>query len=255
MNTLQIKHIKLVRANRQLLDVSNLATHSGELIAILGPNGAGKSSLLKVISGEWHAQAADILIHGRSRQQWARNQLAGHLGVLPQSSSLNFPFTVEEVVLMGAIPLALSRQEARIKAQQLMQTTDTSQFADRLYTSLSGGERQRVQLARVLLQLSQAQSAPVLLLDEPLSAQDLSQQHQLMSLMQQLAHQQQATILVVLHDLNHALRYADRIWLMNSGHLCADGAPSDILQPDKIAELWGYRPQLLTGEHHSAVLY
>lgn len=107
-----------------------------------------------------------------------------------------------------------------------MRATDTWQFADRLYPCLSGGERQRVQLARVLLQLSQAERAPLLLLDEPTSAQDLGQQHQLLNLVKSLCQENDFAVISILHDLNQASRYADKVWLLQQGKLVAQGSPS-----------------------------
>ena len=135
-----------------------------------------------------------------------------------------------------------------------MQATDTWQFADRLYTSLSGGERQRVQLARVLLQLSQAERAPLLLLDEPTSAQDLGQQHQLLNLVKSLCQENGFAVISILHDVNQASRYADKVWLLKQGELVAQGSPLQVLQPETVMKIWGYQPELFFNSQGQQIL-
>lgn len=138
--------------------------------------------------------------------------------------------------------------------QKWIRATDTWQFADRLYPSLSGGERQRVQLARVLLQLSQAERAPLLLLDEPTSAQDLGQQHQLLNLVKSLCPENDFAVISILHDLNQASRYADKVWLLQQGELVAQGSPLQVLQPETVMKIWGYQPGLFFNSQGQQIL-
>lgn len=180
--------------------------------------------------------------------------LAKHLGILPQASQLSFPFQAKEVVAIGATPLSLNRHAMDSAVKQWMQATDTWQSADRLYISLSGGERQRVQLARMLLQLSQAEHAPLLLLDKPTSAQDLAQQHQLMSLVKSLCLKKSFAVISILHDLNQASRYADKVWLLHQGELVAQGAPFQVLQPETVRKVWGYQPELFLNSQGQQIL-
>lgn len=121
--------------------------------------------------------------------------------------------------------------------------TDTHQFSNTLYPKLSGGEKQRVHLARVLLQLSQAKHAPLLLLDEPTSAQDIGQQHAMLSQLKELAKRQKFMIVMILHDLNLASRFCDTVWLLQQGKLYLKDTPEQVLTPETIETVWGYRPQ------------
>lgn len=251
---LTIKNLLVKQQQRHILYLPTASLLSGELIAVLGPNGAGKSSLIKTLCGEWSASQGQISLHGKSLNHWPRQRLSKHLGVLPQASQLSFPFKAHEVVAIGATPLSLNLREIKHAVQKWMQATDTWQFADRLYTSLSGGERQRVQMARVLLQLSQAEHAPLLLLDEPTSAQDLGQQHQLLNLVKSLCQQNGFAVISILHDLNQASRYADKVWLLHQGKLFTQGSPSQVLQPETVMKIWGYQPELFFNSQGQQIL-
>lgn len=251
---LTIENLLVKQEQRHILNLPTAGLLSGELIAVLGPNGAGKSSLIKTLCGEWSASQGQINLHGKSLNHWPRQRLAKHLGVLPQASQLSFPFKAHEVVAIGATPLSLTLREINHAVQKWMQATDTWQFADRIYTSLSGGERQRVQMARVLLQLSQAEHAPLLLLDEPTSAQDLGQQHQLLNLVKSLCQQNGFAVISILHDLNQASRYADKVWLLHQGKLLTQGSPSQVLQPETVMKIWGYQPELFFNSQGQQIL-
>jgi iron complex transport system ATP-binding protein len=218
-------------------------TAAGELAAVLGTNGAGKSTLFGVLCGDVRC-AGRIELHGRGLQDWPRAARARHLGVLLQQASLSFAFTAEEVVALGLTPLSVGWREGRQRVRALMRRTDTAHLAQRAYPTLSGGERQRVNLARVLLQLSEAESAPLLLLDEPTSAQDLGHQHQLMTLARDLAVAQGFNVVAVLHDLNLALAYADQCLVLAKGEVAALGKPRDVLKPARVEAVWGYRPRV-----------
>ena len=246
---LSCRGLRLSRGNRLILDSLDLDLHAGSLTALLGPNGAGKSSLLKCLTGELEHEGESHLF-GQTRRGWAGNALAHRVGVLPQSSSLSFPFLCEEVVAMGRLPHSepASRRDEIVRAA--MTHAGVDHLANRLYPGLSGGERQRVQFARVLAQIWQApeepQQARLLLLDEPTSALDLKYQHQLLAMARALAGRNTA-VLVVLHDLNLAARYADRLVMLEQGRLMADGSAGEVLTPALIARLYDYPAQVI---HH-----
>lgn len=239
--------LNLSRGGKPILSDLNLALHGGTLTALLGPNGAGKSSLLKCLTGELD-YGGEIRLFGQPREQWQASILAHRLGVLPQSSSLNFPFLCEEVVRMGRLPHSepAARQHEIVRAA--MAHCGVEHLANRLYPGLSGGERQRVQFARVLAQIWQAPntsgSPRLLLLDEPTSALDLKYQHQLLTLARALAARDTA-VLVVLHDLNLAARYADRLLMLADGKLMADGPPAEVLTPTLIQSLYDYPAEVM----------
>lgn len=238
-------------AGNFLLQLEHWDCQRGRLHALLGCNGAGKSTLLRCLTGELRYRGS-IRLHGRPLQDWDVTQRARHLGVLPQASVLDFPFTASEVVALGATPLRLGWRETPVAVRKVMEQTDTAQLADAAYPRLSGGEKQRVHLARVLLQLSQAELPPCLLLDEPTSAQDLQQQHRMLSLLRTLCETRDYAAVAILHDLNHALRYAHECSVLAQGRLASRGAPACLLTPDCVARHWGYAAQRLqdpAGQH------
>ncbi len=236
-----------------LLDIDQLQLKAGEMLGLLGPNGAGKSTLLKALTGELPAKG-EVLFHGKSRQQWSSSALARHMAVLPQASQLTFPFLADEVVALGLTPLKLSHQEGLRQIERLMKLTDCHHLAKRSYPSLSGGERQRVQLARVLLQLSQAEQAPLLLLDEPTSAQDLGQQHSILKLAQELARDQGYGVVAILHDLNQVLHYCHQCCLLADGKVAQQGKPYEVLRADTVEAHWQYRPKEIILENGQPIL-
>lgn len=235
------------------LQIDHWQTSAGQLHALLGCNGAGKSTLLRCLAGEL-THGGTVLMHGKDVLQWANNERARHLGVLPQSSQLSFLFTAAEVVALGATPLSISWRQLPDAITAVMELTESAHLASQAYPSLSGGEKQRVQLARVLLQLSQAQQAPFLLLDEPTSAQDLHQQHLLLTLVRDLCMRRGFGVVAILHDLNHALRYAHLCSVLHQGELSCQGSPEIILTPDTVAQHWRYQAKSLTTADGTRVL-
>jgi len=250
---LEIRDLLVEAGGRRLLQLDNLTLPAGQFVALLGPNGAGKSSLLKAISGELGCRG-ELLFHGQSLRHWNPQERARHVAVLPQASSLTFPFSAREVVEMGLMPLSLSRQAGADVVRAAMIDADCLHLAARSFPGLSGGEKQRVHLARVLVQLVQAEKTPLLLLDEPVSAQDLGQQHNILRLAVRLAQQRGITVLAVLHDLNQVLRYGMRCLVLAEGELVTDGEPEAVLTPHRIEEVWGYRPERYTTEERFALL-
>lgn len=251
--------INYPRAASPLLQDIDLDFAASEVAALLGPNGCGKTSLLRAISGEL-PHSGSIQLFGRPQEDWYRShkdhrQLARRYGLLPQHSSLSFAFTCHEVVQLGLAPGSLSVSEQGERVAFFMQRADVWHLRDRLFPSLSGGEKQRVQLARVLAQLSLAECGEekILLLDEPTSALDLKHQHQVLALAREIAEENTAVV-AVLHDLNLAARYADRMVMLADGGVQADGTPAALLQPELVERVYGYRGQLVDVAGYSALL-
>lgn len=239
---LNLNTLKVVVDNKQLLNVEEFTASAGEVISVLGKNGAGKSTLFKAICGEIKS-AGERNFHQQPMGSWPKQTLARHLAVLPQSSTLSFSFSVREVVALGLIPLSISRAQGLILIDEILALTDTLRFAQRPYLALSGGERQRVHLARVLVQLSQAEQSPLLLLDEPTSAQDLAQQHHLLQLVKALCKEKSYSALIIMHDLNLSIRYSDKICILENGALVVHGKPDKVLTAALIEKQWGYQPE------------
>ena len=237
------KELQLNLGNKTILQRVSADFHAGQLTILLGPNGTGKSSLLKVLTQELPIKG-EVFFDDKPVQQWSSRTLAKHLGVLPQSSSLVFNFTAREVVELGGIALDCSNDDIQRLALGNMQCTDTDHLADRLYPSLSGGEKQRVHFARVLTQLEQSGDNKILLLDEPTAALDLSHQHQTLSLAKKLA-EQGAAVLIVMHDLNLAAQYADRVMILNGGKIVADGQPWQVITENNIEQVYQCKTRVI----------
>lgn len=239
---LTVAQLSYTLAGKSLLQDISFELERGELTVLLGPNGAGKSTLLKCLAGE---QLATGEIHYFGQKEWSANKLAQHMALLPQQSTLSFPFTAQEVIELGSTPLALSRKECRQQAQYYSELTHTQHLRSRLYPTLSGGEKQRIHMARVLLQLHQAEQQAILLLDEPTSALDPEHQHQTLRLAHRLAHEQNYCVVVVLHDLNLAAQYGDRLLTLHQGRIFQQGTPWQVLTPKTIEALYGYHTQII----------
>ncbi|MFC6670738.1 heme ABC transporter ATP-binding protein [Marinobacterium aestuariivivens] len=220
---------------RRILDNIDLALAPGAVTVVLGPNGAGKSTLLQLLSGLQLPTVGEVRLCGRALQGWGEAQRARRLAVMTQEQPLDFPFSVEEVVRLGAWPLALSKPEEQAHCRGWLRRLELEPLASRNYLQLSGGERQRVQLARVLAQCGSETS--VLLMDEPASAMDLRHQHLCLRLVRALANAGMA-VLLILHDLALAARYADRVLLLKAGRVLAQGAVAEVMTAPLLSTLF-----------------
>ena len=238
-------NVSVTRDGNKLINNISLRIEGGEFLAVLGPNGAGKSTLLKILSGELEPDRGLVTCNGRLIREWRSKQLAQTRAVLPQQSHLDFAFKVHEVVAMGLSPFP--GQDAMVEGQlvtQAMQQCDVLHLAQRSYLSLSGGEQQRSQLARVLVQIwrrtnEDNRKPRFLLLDEPTSALDVAHQHQVLTIVKQFAADNNIAVLAVLHDLNLASIYADKVVLMQNGQLVREGTPLQVYQKQTLADVFG----------------
>ena len=235
---LEAQQLRVQRGAVTVLDEVNLQLLPGQVLGVLGPNGAGKSTLLGALSGELAASAGQVLLDGRALADWPGPERARRLAVLPQSSTLDFAFRVEDVVGMGRLPHSSGRElDGQIIAAAL-NAADAAYLSGRNYLTLSGGERQRVHLARVLAQLWPGGAGQTLLLDEPTSMLDPLHQHTTLQALRDFA-QRGAAVLVIVHDLNLAARYCDRLLLLVNGLPQVLGTPDEVLQPDNLKLVFG----------------
>ena len=242
--------------SKKLLEDVSLNLRAGEVLAVVGQNGAGKSTLRKVLCGDLIASSGEILMSGKSLEEWTLNERAKSRAVLPQDSSLNFPFTVLEVVLMGRAPhIAGAETERDYEIARLaLREVDALELEDRIYPTLSGGERQRVHLARVLAQIWEKTESPrYLLLDEPTSNLDLTHQHQTLKIARGFADQA-VVVLIILHDLNLAAQYADRILILQNGKIAAFGTPDEVFTPETIQKTFGVKVSVAEHPHFDCPL-
>ena len=224
--------------HKVLKDVS-LSVADGEFIGLMGPNGSGKTTLLRCVMDYLQPASGAILVDMKPLHTLSPGELARTFAVVPQSSSTDFAFTAYDIVMMGRTPHIKSRfagetREDEEAVREAMQLTDTWQFAQRPFSELSGGERQRVVVARAV-----AQRPKALLLDEPTVYLDISGQIEIMDLVRRLNKDRRITVIAVLHDVNLAARYCDRIALLNDGRLEAVGAPKEVLTPEAMHAVYG----------------
>lgn len=221
-------------SGRALVSEASIRVSRGEIVAVLGPNGAGKSTLLRVLAGELVPSAGRVMLGASEMSRLKAADLARLRAVVAQSSVLSFPFTVHEVVRLGVSVPGLMQESPKIDravAGAIAKVGLTS-FAGRLFTQLSGGERQRTHIARALCQLTVAREAcgggDVLLLDEPTSSLDIGHQRLVLDAVRREADAG-AAVLAVMHDLNLAAAFADRVVIMSNGRILADGPPRETM--------------------------
>ncbi|AFZ02847.1 ABC transporter ATP-binding protein [Calothrix sp. PCC 6303] len=216
----------------------NLSLQTGEWLSLVGANGSGKSTFLKLLIRILSPLHGAVLLDGKIIHSQPANVVAQKLALLPQQQTVPAGLTVRQLVSLGRTPHQPWWQwelasEDREKVEIAIQKTQLEAFSDRSVENLSGGERQRAFLALAL-----AQEPKVLLLDEPTTYLDINYQLQLLELLKELNQTQQLTIVTVLHELNLAARYSDRIALFKQGHLWDVGTPAKVLNPDAIAQVF-----------------
>jgi iron complex transport system ATP-binding protein len=224
-----------------VLEGATLEFSGPQLAAIVGPNGAGKSTLLGIMAGLRPGYRGHCLYREREVRRWGRRAFAREVSFVPQTVRIEFPFTAEQVVLMGRTPHAgglFESPEDGEAVERAMRLTDTLQFRRRHFRSLSGGERQLVLLASAL-----AQAPRVLLLDEPTAFLDLKHQIAIYRLLAELSRQG-LLVIAVTHDLNLAAGFADRIVALRAGRVLADAAPEAVLAPEAVREVFGVEARL-----------
>ncbi|MCA1908491.1 MAG: heme ABC transporter ATP-binding protein [Magnetospirillum sp.] len=227
---IEAKCVSLKIGAATLLDQVDTVVAPGRITAILGPNGAGKSSLLSLLAGERKPSAGQVTLEAKPLTHWRTHELARRRAVVPQSTQLAFPFTVEQVVRLGfALTQPPPQQRAAIVAQA-MAAADITHLGDRPMPTLSGGERQRTHFARALAQLAANDDGhpAYLLLDEPTASLDPAHQHALLAALRSWVRSTNGGAAVVLHDLTLAARYAEDLLLLSHGKVAARGAMADL---------------------------
>jgi len=227
------QNVSYHRDGRDILRHVTFSVGPGELVGLIGPNGAGKSTLLRVISGLWSGAQGTIALLGQPLKRYSPRDVARIIAQVPQITALDFPFTVQQIVLMGRNPhlnrFQLETEQDRRIVHDAMRRTKTLDLEDRLIGTLSGGERQRVLIARAL-----AQEPRLLLLDEPTANLDIRHQMDILALVRDLIEADRLGVVAAVHDLELAARFCDRLVLMHQGTLLAEGSPNVVLTPDHL---------------------
>lgn len=233
---LRLESLGVRRGDRALLHDVSFEVPAGQVTALVGPNGAGKSTCIRAAAGDLAPTEGRVLLGRLDLAGLSPGERARRRAVLPQRGHLSFDLTVAEVVALGLVPWPKTRGGDAL-VQSALRSVGLPGFGPRVYTRLSGGEQQRVQLARVLAQLAPMPS-PVILLDEPTSALDPLHQHRILDLARRQADAG-AAVLVVLHDLGLADRYAERTVVLTHGRVAAAGPTSEALSLTRIREIYG----------------
>ncbi len=225
---------------REVVKDVSFSVRAGECVAVLGTNGVGKTTMLKCINRIIRPQAGEVLVDGQPVHRLSGRELAQRIGYVPQACEFA-DSSVFDTVLLGRKPFLqwdATRRDLEI-VQEVLRRMGLEEYANREVNALSGGERQKVSIARAL-----AQQAPVLLFDEPTSSLDLRNQLEVLDMTKQVVRRQKLAAVVILHDLNLALRFADRFLVMREGTVYAFGA-REVVGPEMIREVYGVQAQVL----------
>ena len=235
--TFHFDHLRFGYDSTPVLRDISAEIQAGEFVALVGPNGAGKSTLLKVLAGLLRGYSGSVDCFGTPLARFSSRDLARRIAFVPQETHMVFPFTAQQIVMMGRLPHRMGglfdSPRDMEQTRQAMELTDTLALAAKTFNELSGGERQRVVLAGAL-----AQDPEVLLLDEPTVYLDLKHQIQFYNILERLNRDRRMTIISVTHDVNLAARYARRMIALRSGIFLADGPPDEVMTPEHLYEIF-----------------
>ena len=241
---LSAKALGVGYTGRLVIDDLTMQISTGGITALVGPNGSGKSTLLKALARLLAPSSGAVYLDGRAITSIPSSAVAREIAILPQGPVAPAGLTVAELVEQGRYPhagaLRMLRHQDHSAIAEAMELTGMVPFANRQLENLSGGERQRAWIALAL-----AQATPVLLLDEPTTFLDIGHQLEVLELVHRLNRERRMTIILVLHDLNHAARYADRMIVLNEGRIVADGEPSGVLTRALLAEVFGVHAHIM----------
>lgn len=238
---LEANNISYAHRKFTILEDIDVLVNPGELLVIVGPNGAGKSTLLSVLANEMGKTADAVVFKKKTFKQWDDKELAHNKAKFSQSNNSDIPLSVADVVMMGRYPYfnaspSKADHDATLTA---MEETDVASLKDRDYNSLSGGEKQRVHLARVLCQLDNEVTEKLVFLDEPLNNLDVLHQHRILHTVKNFTERGN-TAVMVLHDLNLAAQFADRVMLLKKGKIVAHDVPDKVFTKEIISRVYNF---------------
>jgi len=244
MSTLSTQHLTLGYDGPPIITGLDIRIPAGQITALVGPNGCGKSTLLRGLARLLKPRGGTVYLDGTAIMRLPTKELAKQLGILPQSPTAPEGLTVRELVAQGRYPhqrwfQQWSREDEEMTARALG-ITNMTELADRPVDALSGGQRQRAWIAMTL-----AQNTDILLLDEPTTFLDMAHQIEVLHLLHQLNRDEDRTVIMVVHDLNHAARYADYIIAMANGRIAMAGAPREVVTPTMLRNVFGVEADIV----------
>lgn len=234
---IEIKDVRVTFGKHEVLKGITAQIEQGSMVTFLGRNGCGKSTLLKVVTANLKPDNGHIKITGRALKSFKTNEMAQEVAFLPQVHEIPRDMTAEELVACGRYPYqhwwsGVSTHDREV-IHEVMEKTNTLHLKDRLAVNLSGGERQRVWIAMAL-----AQEPKILLLDEPTTYLDICHQLEVLELVSSLNQKENLTVVMVLHDINQAIRYSSEIFVLEDGIIKRHGAPLDVLNSEAVADIF-----------------
>lgn len=234
----QVKDLSYSYEDTAVLKGLSFPVRQGEFFIVIGPNGSGKTTLMKVIAGLLKLQHGEIRIMGRPSKTYSRKAIAREIAFVPQLFTVDFPFIVSDVVLLGRSPhlgiFGLESENDIALAQQAMAFTEVSHLVRRRLDQISGGERQRVLIARAI-----CQEPEIIVLDEPTASLDIAHQLRILDLMEKMKKEKNITVIMVSHDINLAAMYADTLLLIHKGEMVKCGRPADVLKYQTLESVYG----------------
>lgn len=247
MDAICVKNLSVAYENNTIIEGMDLCLPKGKISIIIGGNGCGKSTLLKTISRINKPSQGDIFISGKNIKKVKEKDIAKEVAFLPQGPICPSGLTVRELVAYGRFPHqkmigGLNSHDKEVMEWAIKQT-GLSEFADREIENLSGGQRQRAWIAMVL-----AQETDIIMLDEPTTYLDLSYQLEVLEILQRLNKEKQTTVVIVLHEINNAFKFADHIVGLKKGKIICQGKPMDVINKETLREIYGIEAELRKSE-------
>lgn len=252
-NAINIKDLKIGYDKKTIIEELDLSLEEGKITSIIGPNGCGKSTLLKSIGRILKKEKGDIFLLDKNMNDMKSKEIAEKLAILSQNPTAPSQLKVEELISYGRYPHRTNinklSDKDKDKIEWALKVTNTFEFKDRELSDLSGGQRQRVWLAMAL-----AQETDILLLDEPTTFLDMSHQLEVLNIVKKLNDKQGCTVVMVLHDINHAAKYSDFIIAMKDGKILYKDEPNLIMNKKVLKDIYNIDAELITNEKYSVPL-
>jgi iron complex transport system ATP-binding protein len=246
-----LDNVSFAYEQETVLKEITLAFEPGQFYSILGPNGCGKTTLLDILIGHLRPDSGGVFLRGKDLAAWSRKEIARTISLVSQNYNINFPFTVEEVIMMGRHPWIsrFSQPDDRDinRVKTVMARTGTDLFHDRKITALSGGERQRCVFARAL-----CQDTPILFLDEAFSNMDISHTLRLLNLVKKEVVKQNRTVISIFHDINLASIWSDHLIFMKQGRVVASGATAEVMDASIVEDVFQVKSHVAYNEYSQA---